>query len=95
VRFLDHLSSAFGFPKFMLSFCKKEQNSVLSYTVMKEIGLMLQFFIFDIFLLMLQSLCHIYGGHSSHVTNVSFLHDDSRLISTGGRDTSVMQWALS
>jgi WD40 repeat protein len=43
----------------------------------------------------LQSLCHTYGGHSSHVTNVSFLQDDSRLISTGGRDTSVMQWALS
>lgn len=42
-----------------------------------------------------RSLCHTYGGHSSHVTNVSFLHDDSRLISTGGRDTSVMQWALS
>ncbi|KAJ9585806.1 hypothetical protein L9F63_002397 [Diploptera punctata] len=42
-----------------------------------------------------KSLCHTYGGHSSHVTNVSFLHDDSRLISTGGRDTSVMQWALT
>ncbi|XP_069695137.1 echinoderm microtubule-associated protein-like 2 isoform X3 [Periplaneta americana] len=42
-----------------------------------------------------KSLCHTYGGHSSHVTNVSFLHDDSRLISIGGRDTSVMQWSLS
>ncbi|XP_049795931.1 echinoderm microtubule-associated protein-like 2 isoform X2 [Schistocerca nitens] len=41
-----------------------------------------------------KSLCHIYGGHSSHVTSVAFLHDDSRLVSTGGRDTSVMQWAL-
>jgi len=50
---------------------------------------------FGIFLLLLQSLCHTYGGHSSHVTNVSFLQDDSRLISTGGHDTSVMQWALS
>lgn len=42
-----------------------------------------------------RSLCHTYGGHSSHVTNVSFLQDDSRLVSTGGHDTSVMQWALS
>ncbi|XP_024133382.1 echinoderm microtubule-associated protein-like 2 isoform X3 [Oryzias melastigma] len=35
-----------------------------------------------------------YGGHSSHVTNVAFLHDDSRLISTGGKDTSILQWAV-
>uniref|UniRef100_A0A8C1VCP0 EMAP like 2 n=1 Tax=Cyprinus carpio TaxID=7962 RepID=A0A8C1VCP0_CYPCA len=35
---------------------------------------------------------HIYGGHSSHVTNVAFLHDDSHLISTGGKDTSILQW---
>ncbi|XP_067011712.2 echinoderm microtubule-associated protein-like 2 isoform X2 [Anabrus simplex] len=42
-----------------------------------------------------KSLCHSYGGHSSHVTNVTFLHDDSRLISTGGRDTSIMQWMLT
>lgn len=36
-----------------------------------------------------------YGGHSSHVTAVTFLHDDSRLVSTGGRDTAVMQWMAS
>uniref|UniRef100_A0A1B6CDP9 Uncharacterized protein n=1 Tax=Clastoptera arizonana TaxID=38151 RepID=A0A1B6CDP9_9HEMI len=41
-----------------------------------------------------KSLCHTYGGHSSHVTNVSFLHDDSRLISIGGKDTSVLQWRI-
>jgi len=41
-----------------------------------------------------KSLCHVYGGHSSHVTNVVFLPDDSRLISTGGRDSSVMQWVI-
>uniref|UniRef100_A0A671QZZ2 Echinoderm microtubule-associated protein-like 1 n=1 Tax=Sinocyclocheilus anshuiensis TaxID=1608454 RepID=A0A671QZZ2_9TELE len=35
---------------------------------------------------------HIYGGHSSHVTNVNFLNDDSQLISTGGKDMSIMQW---
>uniref|UniRef100_A0A8C9W7Q1 EMAP like 2 n=1 Tax=Scleropages formosus TaxID=113540 RepID=A0A8C9W7Q1_SCLFO len=38
---------------------------------------------------------HIYGGHSSHVTNVAFLHDNSNLISTGGKDTSILQWMLS
>ncbi|GAA6097398.1 echinoderm microtubule-associated protein-like 2 isoform X1 [Tachysurus ichikawai] len=37
---------------------------------------------------------HVYGGHSSHVTNVAFLHDDSHLLSTGGKDTSILQWAL-
>uniref|UniRef100_A0A8C7RKG9 EMAP like 1 n=1 Tax=Oncorhynchus mykiss TaxID=8022 RepID=A0A8C7RKG9_ONCMY len=35
---------------------------------------------------------HVYGGHSSHVTNVKFLFDDSCLVSTGGKDMSVMQW---
>ncbi|XP_063048364.1 echinoderm microtubule-associated protein-like 4 isoform X2 [Engraulis encrasicolus] len=37
---------------------------------------------------------HKYGAHSSHVTNVSFLHRDSHLLSTGGKDTSIMQWRL-
>ncbi|XP_062872674.1 echinoderm microtubule-associated protein-like 2 isoform X2 [Trichomycterus rosablanca] len=37
---------------------------------------------------------HVYGGHSSHVTNIAFLHDDSQLVSTGGKDTSILQWAL-
>ncbi|XP_005390481.1 PREDICTED: echinoderm microtubule-associated protein-like 1 isoform X6 [Chinchilla lanigera] len=37
---------------------------------------------------------HIYGGHSSHVTNVDFLCEDSHLISTGGKDTSIMQWRV-
>lgn len=35
-----------------------------------------------------------YGGHSSHVTNVGFLSDDSFLISAGGNDTAVMQWTI-
>ncbi|XP_041107459.1 echinoderm microtubule-associated protein-like 4 [Polyodon spathula] len=35
-----------------------------------------------------------YSAHSSHVTNVSFVHSDSHLISTGGKDTSIMQWRL-
>ncbi|XP_078452761.1 echinoderm microtubule-associated protein-like 2 isoform X2 [Lampetra planeri] len=38
---------------------------------------------------------HVYGGHSSHVTNVLFTRDDSLLLSTGGKDCSVMQWRLS
>ncbi|XP_044230742.1 echinoderm microtubule-associated protein-like 1 isoform X8 [Thunnus albacares] len=37
---------------------------------------------------------HFYGGHSSHVTNVTFLHNDSYLVSTGGKDMSVMQWRI-
>ncbi|XP_030069786.1 echinoderm microtubule-associated protein-like 1 isoform X4 [Microcaecilia unicolor] len=37
---------------------------------------------------------HVYGGHSSHVTNVDFLYEDSHLISTGGKDTSIMQWRV-
>ncbi|XP_055316074.1 echinoderm microtubule-associated protein-like 2 isoform X2 [Sitodiplosis mosellana] len=42
-----------------------------------------------------KTLSHSYGGHSSHVTDVKFMHDDARLISTGGNDTSVMQWVVS
>ncbi|XP_022113185.1 echinoderm microtubule-associated protein-like 2 isoform X1 [Pieris rapae] len=41
-----------------------------------------------------KSLCHQYGGHSSHVTCVRFLLDDSRLVSAGGLDTSLMQWVV-
>ncbi|KAL1138870.1 hypothetical protein AAG570_008932 [Ranatra chinensis] len=41
-----------------------------------------------------KSLCHVYGGHSSHVTGVCFLKDDTRLISTGGKDTAVLQWKI-
>ncbi|XP_037097475.1 echinoderm microtubule-associated protein-like 1 isoform X6 [Syngnathus acus] len=37
---------------------------------------------------------HVYGGHSSHVTNVTFLYNDSCLVSTGGKDMSVMQWRI-
>uniref|UniRef100_A0A8C5SZN2 EMAP like 2 n=1 Tax=Laticauda laticaudata TaxID=8630 RepID=A0A8C5SZN2_LATLA len=37
---------------------------------------------------------HTYSGHSSHVTNIAFLHDDSLLLSTGGVDTGVLQWRL-
>uniref|UniRef100_A0A8C5PMU6 Echinoderm microtubule-associated protein-like 4 n=1 Tax=Leptobrachium leishanense TaxID=445787 RepID=A0A8C5PMU6_9ANUR len=37
---------------------------------------------------------HKYSAHSSHVTNVSFTHNDSHLISTGGKDMSIMQWRL-
>ena len=35
------------------------------------------------------SLC---AGHSSHVQNVRFLADDTRVVSAGGRDGSMMQW---
>lgn len=42
----------------------------------------------------LQAPSHKYSAHSSHVTNVSFLYRDSHLISTGGKDMSIMQWRL-
>lgn len=41
-----------------------------------------------------QAPSHVYGGHSSHVTNVTFLYNDSCLVSTGGKDMSVMQWRI-
>uniref|UniRef100_A0A803SM32 Echinoderm microtubule-associated protein-like 4 n=1 Tax=Anolis carolinensis TaxID=28377 RepID=A0A803SM32_ANOCA len=37
---------------------------------------------------------HKYSAHSSHVTNVSFTYNDSHLISTGGKDMSIIQWRL-
>ncbi|CAH1124195.1 unnamed protein product [Ceutorhynchus assimilis] len=42
-----------------------------------------------------KSLSHVYVGHSSHVTSVTFLHDDSRVVSIGGKDTAVLQWTVS
>lgn len=33
-------------------------------------------------------------GHSAHVMCVRFLSDDSRLISVGGRDASILQWKV-
>ncbi|CAO2626694.1 Echinoderm microtubule-associated protein-like 2 [Lemmus lemmus] len=41
-----------------------------------------------------RALSHKYGGHSSHVTNVAFLWDDSMALTTGGKDTSVLQWRV-
>ncbi|GFR21547.1 echinoderm microtubule-associated protein-like 1 [Trichonephila clavata] len=38
---------------------------------------------------------HSCGGHSSHLTNVDFTPNDICLISLGGRDYSIMQWALT
>ncbi|XP_036379829.1 echinoderm microtubule-associated protein-like 3 [Megalops cyprinoides] len=38
---------------------------------------------------------HKYEGHGSHVTNVCFTHNDSHLISMGGKDTCVLQWRVT
>ncbi|XP_066918550.1 77 kDa echinoderm microtubule-associated protein-like isoform X2 [Clytia hemisphaerica] len=42
----------------------------------------------------LKSEASIGVGHSSHVTCVRFLHDDSSLITVGGLDSSIMQWKM-
>ena len=42
----------------------------------------------------LQSVCHSYRGHSSHVTTVRFMCDDSRLLSLGGKDSAILQWQV-
>lgn len=36
----------------------------------------------------------VFGGHSSHVTNVRFTCDGQYLISTGGNDKAVIQWKV-
>ncbi|CAM9595312.1 unnamed protein product [Chrysoparadoxa australica] len=34
------------------------------------------------------------AGHSSHVTNVRFTHDQERIITTGGNDKCVFVWRV-
>lgn len=41
-----------------------------------------------------KSLHHSYPGHSGQVAVVRFLSDDSRIITIGRHDSSIMQWAL-
>jgi hypothetical protein len=36
--------------------------------------------------------CYSYEGHSSHVTGVQFLKNDSHVVSVGGLDEAVFQW---
>lgn len=48
----------------------------------------------DFIVLYLQAPSHVYSAHSSHVTNVSFTYNDGHLISTGGKDTSIIQWRV-
>ena len=37
---------------------------------------------------------HVYSGHSSEVSRVSFLADDTRLVTIGGKDCAIMQWEV-
>ncbi|XP_071501023.1 77 kDa echinoderm microtubule-associated protein-like isoform X1 [Diadema antillarum] len=41
-----------------------------------------------------KAACSSFKGHSSHVTSVIFNEDSTKLISTGGRDMSCMQWTV-
>jgi len=41
-----------------------------------------------------QAAGHSFSGHSSHVTNVQFLYDDSRVLTSGGKDSAVLQWQV-
>ncbi|KAL0217034.1 hypothetical protein RCL1_007517 [Eukaryota sp. TZLM3-RCL] len=36
----------------------------------------------------------LFYGHSAHLTHVSFTHDDSYIVSLGGRDCVMMMWAV-
>lgn len=40
-------------------------------------------------------LHHSYVGHTSTVPNARFLADDSRIISIGGKDSSILQWSVT
>lgn len=40
-------------------------------------------------------LHHSYPAHSGTVPSVRFLNDDSRIISIGGKDSSIMQWSVN
>ncbi|XP_075896530.1 echinoderm microtubule-associated protein-like 3 isoform X2 [Nelusetta ayraudi] len=42
----------------------------------------------------LKAPSHKYDGHGSHVTNVCFTHNDSHLLSMGGKDTCILQWRV-
>ena len=35
-----------------------------------------------------------YSGHSSHVTNCGFSHNDSVVLSAGGEDRALFQWEV-
>jgi len=37
---------------------------------------------------------HMYQGHSSHVTMAKFMKDDSRVITLGGNDCTILQWKV-
>merc|ERR1712111_128032 len=41
-----------------------------------------------------RSLNHSYTGHSSQISSLSWSFDGNKLLSSGGKDTAVLQWGL-
>lgn len=83
-------------PKVVWAFCIEREREIEIILASIDTHVISHVDLYSIqFWFLFQSLYHSYGGHSSHVTNVSFLQDDSRLVSTGGADTSVLQWIVN
>lgn len=43
----------------------------------------------------LKCLHHSFPGHCSAIPRIQFLADDSRVISVGGKDSSILQWTVT
>lgn len=41
-----------------------------------------------------RQIYNVYRGHSSHVTGVKWMYDDRYVISIGGLEKSIIQWAF-
>lgn len=41
-----------------------------------------------------RQIYNVYRGHSSHVTGIKWMYDDKYVISIGGLEKSIIQWAF-